>query len=108
MSEAGYEVVGRARTVDEALVVAAAKKPDLLIVDINLSAGGNGIDAAARIHADLGIRAVFATANVDPQTLAKAAPVRPLGWVPKPYTREHLLKAVAQALDALNDGEAPH
>jgi DNA-binding NarL/FixJ family response regulator len=107
LSDAGYEVVGLARTAAEAVTVAALKKPDLLIVDVNLSAGGTGIDAATRIHAELGIRSVFATANVDPQTVAKATPARPLGWVPKPYSRERLLKAVAQALNVLNDGEAP-
>jgi len=107
LTDAGYEVVGRARTVDDAIAVATLKKPELLIVDVNLAAGGNGIDAATRIHADLGIRAVFATANVDPQTRAKAALARPLGWVPKPYTGERLLRVVAQAFHALNDGEAP-
>jgi CheY-like chemotaxis protein len=103
LSHAGYEVVGLTRTV----AVAALKKPDLLIVDVNLSAGGDGIEAATRIQTELGIRPVFATANADPQTQARAASARPLGWVLKPYTRERLLKVVAEALHALNNGEAP-
>ena len=108
LSDAGYDVVGLARTSEEAFAIATVRKPDLLVVDVNLSSGGSGIEAAARIRAELGIRTLFATANVDPQTVAKAAFARPLGWLPKPYSREYLLQAVAQALDALNDGEAPH
>ena len=108
LADAGYEVVGVARTVSEAVAVAALEKPDLLIVDVNLSAGGDGIEAATRIQNEFGIRPVFATANMDPQTQARAASARPLGWVPKPYTRERLLKAVAKALHGLSNGEAPH
>ena len=107
LADAGYEVVGLVRTVGEAVAVAALKKPDLLIVDVNLSTGGDGIEAATRIQTELGIRPVFASANVDPQTQARAASARPLGWVPKPYTRERLLKVVAEALHALSNGEAP-
>lgn len=101
LAEAGYEVAGIAATAEEAVAIAAERRPALVVMDIRLASARDGVDAALEIYRTLGIRSLFATANFDAQVRARAAPAQPLGWVAKPYRVETLLKAVEEALAAL-------
>jgi two-component system invasion response regulator UvrY len=47
---AGFEVAGEAETGEEAVALAVARPPDLVLMDINLP-GINGIEATRRIRA---------------------------------------------------------
>lgn len=99
LEEAGYEVAGVAATAEEAVALAAARRPALVVMDIRLASDRDGIDAALEIFRTLGIRSLFASAHVDAQVRARAEAARPLGWVAKPYRVETLLAAVAEALN---------
>ncbi len=101
LAEAGYEVAGIAATAEEAVALAAERRPALVVMDIRLASARDGVDAALEIYRTLGIRSLFATANGDAQVRARAAPARPLGWVAKPYRVETLLKAVEAALGTM-------
>jgi two-component system, response regulator PdtaR len=94
----GYAVVGTARSADEAISMAIAHRPDLILVDVRLLGTSDGISAAAEILERTGIRCLMVTAQTDAKTKARAAPVQPLGWLPKPYGNEEMVKAVADAL----------
>jgi DNA-binding NarL/FixJ family response regulator len=96
---AGYEVAGIATTAEEAVELAAARRPALVVMDIRLASERDGIDAALEIFRTLGIRSLFASAHVDAQVRARAEAARPLGWVAKPYRVETLLAAVVEALN---------
>lgn len=65
LSEAGFEVVGIATTASEALRLAAAERPALIVMDIRLAGRQDGIDAAVRIYNTTGIRCerAFRTPN---------------------------------------------
>ena len=95
----GYAVVGVARTAREAVDLAVEHGPDLVLMDINLLGCVDGIAAAAQILERTGIRCLMATAHTDEATRRRAAPVRPLGWLAKPYDEKDLLHAVAAALE---------
>lgn len=101
LREAGFDVVGVARTADHAIAMAVAKKPILVIMDIRLAGARDGIDAAVEIYRKSGIRCVFATAHSDRETLTRAAGARPVGWLAKPYTTSMLVHTVQQAIAAL-------
>jgi two-component system, response regulator PdtaR len=101
LEEAGYEVAGIAATAEDAVAIAARRRPALVVMDIRLASDRDGVDAALEIFRTLGIRSLFATANSDAQVRARAAPAQPLGWVAKPYRVETLLKAVEEALGRL-------
>ena len=46
LTSLGYEVAGTARTTDEALKAVESLKPDLVLMDITLAGGVNGVVAA--------------------------------------------------------------
>ena len=98
LQEAGYEVAGIAATAEEAVELAAQRRPALVVMDIRLAGERDGVDAALEIFRTLGIRSLFASAHVDAQVRARAEPARPLGWVAKPYRVETLVTAVKEAL----------
>ncbi len=89
----GYAVVGLAATGEEAVARAAESRPDLVLMDINLGAGMDGVEAAARIRA-AGVPVVFLTAFSDADTLQRAKLTGPLGYVLKPYTDPSLQTAI--------------
>jgi DNA-binding NarL/FixJ family response regulator len=104
LTHEGYEIVGIARSADEAVSIAVARRPDLVLMDIRLAANTDGIAAAAEILERTGIRSLMATAHTDATTLERAQAAHPLGWLPKPYDEQELVRAVAKAL---HPGEAP-
>jgi DNA-binding NarL/FixJ family response regulator len=95
LNEAGFEIVGTAKSVTEAVALAATEQPEIAIMDIRILGSGDGIDAAVELRSRFDIPSVFASAHVDPDTIARAAPARPLGWVSKPYS-------IATIIDLLN------
>lgn len=101
LEEAGYEVAGIAATAEEAVALAAQRRPVLVVMDIRLASDRDGVDAALEIFRTFGIRSIFASAHGDAQTRSRAAAAQPLGWVAKPYRVETLLKAVEEALQGL-------
>lgn len=98
LQEAGYDVAGIAATAEEAVAIAAERRPALAVMDIRLAGRRDGVDAALEIFRTLGIRSLFASAHGDSQVRARAEAARPLGWVAKPYRVETLVRAVEAAL----------
>lgn len=97
LHEAGFFVVGVARTAEEAIDM-ASRQPDLAIVDIRLAGTRDGIDAAIELLAKSGVRSIFASAHGDQKTRERAEQARPLGWITKPYSWPSLLSLLQAAL----------
>jgi DNA-binding NarL/FixJ family response regulator len=98
--KAGFAVVGIATNGEYALSLAAQEQPDLVLMDIRLAQGDDGIDAANTLLQREGLRCVFVTAHADPATRSRALAARPLGWLVKPFTAGALVKCVRDALAA--------
>jgi len=94
----GYVVVGTARSAEQAISLAVAHGPDLVLMDVRLLDNSDGIAAAGQILKRTGIRCLIATGQTDAKTKERAAMVQPLGWLPKPYGNEEVVQAVADAL----------
>jgi two-component system, response regulator PdtaR len=94
----GYVVIGVAATYEEAVELAGAERPDLAIMDIRLASERDGIEAAIELRRRFDVPSLFASANLDPHSQARAAEARPAGWLSKPYTPEKLLAAVERAV----------
>ena len=101
LAQAGFEVIGIASSADQALDLAAAERPALVVMDVRLNGTRDGIDTALELFATHGIRCVFATAHQTAETRMRAQPANPLRWLAKPYTMLSLVDAVRRALQEL-------
>jgi two-component system, response regulator PdtaR len=102
LSDAGFDVAGVAASADEAVELAQSQRPALVVMDVRLAGERDGIHAAMEIFRKLGIRCIFATAFYDQDSLERAKPAMPLGWLQKPYSMVSLVNAVRRALKELD------
>src|ERR1700732_3826329 len=101
LSEAGFGVVGTAKSADAAGRHALPELPILAVMDIRLAGRRDGIEAALEMFNACGVRCIFATAHHDPGTRARAAKAAPLGWLPKPYQLDGLISMINAAVTEL-------
>jgi CheY-like chemotaxis protein len=101
LKEQGYIVVGSAVEGLDAVAMAVAHKPDLVVMDIRLANGSDGIAAAIEIRRRTGTRSLFASAHSDARTVQRGQAADPAGWLAKPYSNEKLMAAVKNALTAV-------
>jgi CheY-like chemotaxis protein len=100
LQEAGYEAEWSSGSAEDAVEDCRRAAPDLVLMDITLSRGSDGVAAAERIRAQQGIASVFVSANSDRATVDRARRVG-VGYVRKPFDPDQLLRAVATALGGL-------
>ena len=96
VTELGHEVVGVAASRKEAVAMAFAEKPGLVLADINLGQGGSGIDAVSDILGSFDIPVIFITAY--PEKLLTGERPEPTYLVAKPFLPETVQATVGQAL----------
>lgn len=96
VTELGHTVIGIATTRDEAVSMARAQKPELILADIQLADGSSGIDAAHEILDDASIPIIFITAF--PECLLTGERPEPTYLVQKPFSRDTLRATIGQAL----------
>jgi DNA-binding NarL/FixJ family response regulator len=101
LTDAGFEIAGTASTGREALQLAHAQSPMLVVMDIRLAGDLDGIDTALALFRSHGIRCIFASAYSDQEAQRRAAPAAPLGWLQKPYTMASLTEKVRAAVSEL-------
>ncbi|HEY1612552.1 MAG TPA: response regulator [Rhizomicrobium sp.] len=96
VTELGHEVVGTAATRQQAIELALAHKPGLVLADINLGEGGSGIDAVSEILDSFDIPVIFVTAY--PEKLLTGERPEPTYLIAKPFLPETVQATVGQAL----------
>ncbi|MEX2515871.1 MAG: response regulator, partial [Gammaproteobacteria bacterium] len=84
-----------------ALQLAQSKQPDLILMDIQLGAGIDGIDTARTIQEELHIPVIYVTAHADGETLARARDTRPMGYINKPLREIDLRTTLELALSEI-------
>jgi DNA-binding NarL/FixJ family response regulator len=94
---AGFEVVGMARTAEEAVNTAERGRPDAVLMDIRLGGARDGVDAALEIWQRFEIRSVFVSGNIDDAMRQRAAAARPLGFVSKPFFASQIVGLLRSA-----------
>lgn len=90
----GYSVIGNAGAGEEAVRQALELSPDLILMDINLGRGMDGVEAAAAIRAQADIPVVFLTAFSDDATLQRSKQSDPFGYLLKPFEDKDLQTAI--------------
>jgi len=94
LAAAGYHVAGLASNGDDAVKMAFELAPDLILMDINLGHGFDGVEVAEWIKTKRQVPIVFLTAHADDATLQRAKLVEPAGYVLKPYEDKDLETAI--------------
>jgi CheY-like chemotaxis protein len=92
----GHHVTGIARTHQEALVLAAQKRPDLILSDIQLADGSSGVEAINEILGKLEVPVIFITGH--PEMLLTGEKPEPTFLIAKPFNSETVKAVIGQAL----------
>ena len=101
----GHAVVGCARTGEERVAMVERERPDLVLVDIKLARGSDGLTAARTVQSRFGVPAIAITAHLTPEE-ARGAGL--LGFLSKPFTLRKVEQTLASAAERLEKGaEAP-
>lgn len=96
LKDMGHDVIGVAATSDQAIALAKARNPSLVLADVQLEDGSTGIEAATKILEMLSVPVVFVTAY--PERLLTGERIEPAFLVSKPFEPQTLEVAVSQAL----------
>ncbi len=94
--ELGHTVLGVAATRDEAVKLAGERRPGLILADVRLADGSNGMDAARDILRHNDVPVIFITAF--PEHLLTGEGPEPAFLVTKPFREETVRALVGQAL----------
>jgi two-component system, cell cycle sensor histidine kinase and response regulator CckA len=100
----GYIVPAIAGSAEEALRLARYAPIDLVLMDIHIKGGMDGIATAQALQEDLGLPVVYLTAHADQDTVNRAKFTEPLGYVLKPVG-DASLSSVLQIAFYKNDME---
>lgn len=93
-----HQIVANVNSGAEAIAVATANRPDLVLMDIFLPGSIDGITAANQITSQLGIPVIYLSASTDDEVTQRAIATQPFGYLVKPFDRAQLLIAIDIAL----------
>lgn len=99
MVEAGFDVVGEAADGIEAVRMAEALKPDVVLMDVTMPRC-DGVEACRRVvESDNGARVVMLTMHSDTSTIAEAIRAGASGYLTKDCATAEICDAVRMAAD---------
>jgi PAS domain S-box-containing protein len=98
LSALGFAVAGLASTGEEAVAMSGLHKPDFVLMDIQLPGELDGIAAAMEIRRQREVPVVFLTAFGDEETMRRARPAEPYGFLLKPVVERDLRATLEMAL----------
>jgi DNA-binding NarL/FixJ family response regulator len=97
MAGTEIEIVGEATTGEQAIQLAMAVRPDVVLLDIRMP-GGDGLNALGRLKLEAPQIAVLILSTYDnPTYVARAVALGAAGYVLKGADREGLLEAIRKA-----------
>ena len=102
LREEGYEVVGEAGDGQEAVDLAEALQPDLVIMDVKMPRR-DGIDAAAEIAAKRIAPIVVLTAFSQRELVERARDAGAMAYLVKPFSMTDLIPAIELAVSRFSE-----
>ena len=95
----GYRVAAHAASGSEAVRLAADLRPDLIVMDVRLGGGIDGIEAARLILAERPTRLLFLTGQADAATVSRTRLIGAPGYLLKPYSDDDLRRGIQACLE---------
>lgn len=102
----GFNIAGLATNGKTAIEKAKSLRPDLILMDINLGRGLDGIEAADVIIKTLDLPVIYISSHADDKTLKRAEKTNPDGFINKPLREIDLKTTVRFALERRNKNKA--
>jgi AmiR/NasT family two-component response regulator len=96
--EQGFDAFAVASSAEEALARAADKRPDVVLMDIRINGGTDGIATARALRERFGTPVIYLTAHADAGTLERAKSTEPSGYLLKPVKSSELKISIELAL----------
>ncbi|WP_445475586.1 response regulator [Methanococcoides methylutens] len=90
LEKMGYSVTGFASKGKDAISMVDSIHPDLILMDIRLKGGMDGIETAIKIRESYSIPIIFITADSSKETRERASLVGHQGYLTKPFMDEDL------------------
>lgn len=106
LEDLGYQVTGISSSEQQAVDDVQRHRPDLVLMDINLGRGGDGVNAGRRILREQAIPVVYLTAYAAQDTIDRAGEVAPYGYLLKPVEMRELNATIRIALARRRDEQA--
>ncbi len=105
LEDLGYEVLEPAISYTEAIARLEKERPDIAILDIQLSGKKTGIDIAKKIRESFHFPFIFLTSNADSLTLNQAKEVMPPAYLIKPFSKKEIFISIEIALSNFSINE---
>jgi hypothetical protein len=98
VEDLGYMVTGAVPTAREAFIQIEERRPDLVLMDIMLQDGIDGVEAASQIRRKYDIPVIYLTAYADEKMLERAKITEPFGYLLKPFEDKELHVNIEMAI----------
>ncbi len=103
----GYAVPALVAYGEDVVAAVARHQPDVVLMDIRLGGGVDGIEAAFQAKAEFDVPVIYLTAYSDAETLRRAARTGPDAFLLKPFDDRELAANIEIALARAKGGESP-
>jgi len=97
LTDAGFEVVGAASRVREALAIAERTRPHVAVIDVRLRGERDGVEAGLLLRQTFGVEIVFLTGQAERVAEHRAGFVRPVAYLHKPVSHRLLVSTIRDA-----------
>ena len=98
LTKMGHSICGTAVSGEQAVSVATANHPDLILMDVQLRGEVDGVQTAKQIRDLIEIPIIYLTAFADDRTVERAKLTQPFGYLIKPFSEKELYAAIEMAL----------
>lgn len=106
LENAGYSILGKAQSGEEALMLVQYEVPDVLLMDIHLAGQIDGIETVETLmNRSHSIPVIYLTDFHDEATIQRAKHTRPAAYLLKPYQKKDLLIAIDIAFFNASSGK---
>ncbi|MDD2896529.1 MAG: response regulator [Aliarcobacter sp.] len=97
-----YEVTNMANDYYSAIDSVQRNRPDIILMDVNLGKGKDGIETAKEIQLNHDIPIIYITAYSDENTINRAISTNPMGYLLKPFKKDEIKSIILLTLYKLN------
>ena len=106
LEELGHRNLGVINNADEAEAVIREQVPDLVLMDIQIAGGRDGIELADAVQEIRPTPIIFITSQVDDYTYSRAKATQPYAFLEKTFRKRQLQRAIELVIDQLKDASS--